>query len=337
MSDILFDPNKPTAPQGYASAGAPAGTPALDLGPGAPASAPQTVQAGDVIKDSDTEHFMADVIEASKTVPVIVDFWSPQSKACTLMMPMLEKLTLRAGGFVKLVKINVDIPENQALAGQLQVQSVPTVFAFKDGRPVDAIAGAQSEAQTQIFIDKLIGDAKPPIEAAMEQAGALLVVGDGEQAEAIYTAVLSQDPTFVPALAGMIRAIAAQNDFDRATDIIDNLEARTRHHVEIEQAVSAFELAQQSAAADPAETAALKAKVAANPKDLAARFDLSLALFAQGDHEATIEQLLEIVRIDRAWNEEAGRKQLIKVFDTLGPTDPLTQDARRRMSAILFS
>lgn len=328
MSDYLIDPNQPTAPTGD--------TPALDLGPASQndiAAAPAAPL--DVIIDSDTDRFMADVIDASQTVAVIVDFWSPRSDACAKLMPVLEKLVKRAGGLVRLVKI--DAEKNQALAQQLRVQSVPAVFAFKDGRPVDGFAGMQSETQLQLFIEKLIGDAKPPIEAAMDQAAELLAAGDGVQAEAVYTAILAQDPTYIAALAGMIRAIAAQNDFDRATEIIDALDSNTRGNALVAQAVSALELAQQSAGVDTGAIAALEAKVAANGKDLQARFDLATAQFAQGDVDGAIEQLLETVRIDRAWDDAAGRKQLIKIFDTLGPTDPRTADARRRLSAVLFS
>jgi len=171
MNDLIIDPNNPA---------------------GSLSSAPS---AQDLVIDSDTDHFMADVIEASQQVPVIVDFWSPGCQPCKTLTPALERLVMRAGGLVKLVKINVD--ENQALAGQLRVQSVPTVFAFKDGRPVDGFTGALAETQIQIFIDRLIGDAKPPIEAAMEQAHALLADGDGAQAEAVYTAVLAQDPSLM--------------------------------------------------------------------------------------------------------------------------------------------
>lgn len=329
MSNILFDPNKAAPAQGK--------MPALDLGPEAAVQSAPPASTGEIIKDSDTDHFMADVIDGSQSVPVIVDFWSPRSDACAALVPLLEKLVTRAGGLIKLVKVNVDKPENQALATQLRVQSVPMVFAFKEGRPVDAITGAQSESQAQSFIDKLIGDAKPPIEAAMDQAAALLAAGEGAQAEDAYTAVLSQDETFIPALAGMIRAIAMQGEFDRATDIIESLDVKTRTNVEVEQAISALELAQQSAGVDTGEIAALQDKVAANGKDLQARFDLALALLAAGQHEDAIDQLLEIVSIDRTWNDEAGRKQLIKIFDTLGVTDPITQDARRRLSAVLFS
>jgi putative thioredoxin len=324
MSDLVIDPNQPQASNGV--------TPALDLGPGA---APSSASANDWITNSDTPHFMADVIEASQATPVIVNFWSPRSEASQAMTPVMEKLVRRAGGLVKLV--NMEAEKNPALVKQLHIQGVPTVFAFKEGRPVDAFAGVQSEGQLSSFIDKLIGDAQPPIEAAMEQAAELLAAGDGVQAEAIYTAVLTQDDTFMPALAGLIRAIAEQGDFARAAEIIDALDAKTRVNVDVAQAMSALELAKQSATVDTGASAALQAQVDANPKDLQARFDLAQALFAQGQTEAAIEHLLEIVRLDRAWNEAAGRKQLIKIFDALGSADPLTQDARRRLSAVLFS
>lgn len=327
MSDIIFDPNQAPAQSGD--------TPAIDLGPGQQQAAGATAAAADVIKDSDTNAFMADVIEASQTVPVIVDFWAPWCGPCKTLGPMLEKLVIRAGGLVRMVKINVD--ENQGLAAQLRVQSVPTVFAFKNGQPVDAFAGAQPEQQIKSFIERLIGDAKPPLDEAMEQAQALLADDDAAQAEDIFSAILEQDSAFVPALAGLIRAIAAQGDFARALDIVAALDAKTRANADIEQAVSALELAQQSAGADTSALDALQAKVETNPKDLDARLELALGLVATHKYEGAIDHLLEIVRIDRAWNDEAGRKQLLKVFDTLGPTDPRTQDARRRLSAVLFS
>jgi len=324
MSDYLIDPNQPSMPSGE--------TPTLDLGQGQQTAQPAAM---DVIKESDTDHFMVDVIEASQAVAVIVDFYSPRSDACMALMPIIEKLVKRAGGLVKLVKVNAEL--NQALAQQLRVQSVPAVFAFKDGRPVDGFAGMQSEAQLQIFIDKLIGDAKPPIEAAMEQAEMLIAAGQGAEAEAVYGAILEQDETYIAALAGMIRAIASQDEFERAAEMIEALDSKTRASAVIAQAVSALELAQQSATVDTDAVAALQAKVDANAKDVAARYDLALALFASGDVDAAIDQLLEVVTIDRAWNDAAGRKQLIKIFDTLGAADPRVGDARRRLSAVLFS
>ena len=333
MADIILDPNQtPNDPQ---SENGVETKPTIDLGPAAPQGVPTTSDATDLIKDSDTNAFVTDVIEASAKVPVIVDFWAPWCGPCKTLGPMLEKLVKRAGGLVKMVKINVD--ENQSLAAQLRVQSVPTVFAFKDGRPVDAFAGALPESQIQTFISKLIGDAQPPLEAALEQAGNALKAGDAVAAEDLYTTVLSQDPTYIPAFAGIIRSIAAQGDFARAREMLGNLDAKTLAHSEVQQAVSALDLAEEGAGKDQTDTQELEAAVDKNPKDPAARFALAQALFSAGQHEGAIDQLLELVRLDRTWNDEAGRKQLIKIFDTLGPTDPLTVDARKRLSAILFS
>lgn len=332
MSDIILDSNQiPSTPeQGEAE------KPALDLGPQV-TSAPQQIDTTDLIKDSDTNGFVTDVIELSATVPVIVDFWAPWCGPCKTLGPMLEKLVKRAGGLVRMVKVNVD--ENQGLAGQLRVQSVPTVFAFKDGRPVDAFAGALPESQIQSFIDKLIGDAKPPIEAALEEALTALQAGDALSAEQLYTSVLSQDPTMIPAFAGIIRAIALQGDYGRARDMLSRLDAKTLASNDVQQAISALELAEEGSEAqtDDAGLNELQKTVDDQPNNLDARFELAQALLATHRTEAAIDNLLEIVRIDRTWNEEAGRKQLIKVFDTLGPTDPLTVDARKRLSAVLFS
>lgn len=330
MSDIILDPN--AAVNAGETDQSP--KPALDLGPQA-APAPLQSTPADLIKDTDTNGFSADVIEVSAQVPVIVDFWAPWCGPCKTLGPLLEKLVKRAGGLVKMVKINVD--ENQPLAQQLRVQSVPTVFAFKDGRPVDAFAGALPESQIQTFIEKLIGDAKPPIEAAIEAGQAALKSGDALAAEELYTSVLSQDPTIVPAFAGIIRAIAAQGDFARAREMLSRLDAKTLAHSDVQQAMSALDLAEQSAATDSGDLGMLQTKVDAHPKDLEARFELAQAQFAAQQTEASIDNLLEIVRIDRTWNDQAGRKQLIKVFDTLGATDPITVEARKRLSAVLFS
>ena len=326
MNDIILDPNH--------SAQAGADTPALDLGPSQTQTQVPSATA-DVIKDSDTDHFVQDVIEVSQQTPVIVDFWAPWCGPCKTLGPMLEKLVKRAGGLIKMVKINVD--ENQALAGQLRVQSVPTVFAFKEGRPVDAFAGALPESQIQTFIDKLIGDAKPPIESAMEQAQAALKAGDAVAAENMFTAVLAQDSSFVPAFAGIVRAIAAQGELERAREMLSSLDAKTLASPDVQHAISALDLAEQGAGADPSQTEELQTAVDRKPKDPEARFALAQAQFTLGQHDAAVDNLLQLVRIDRDWDEQAGRKQLIKIFDTLGPTDPLTIDARKRLSAILFS
>ena len=328
MSDLILDQNAPK-PQNETEP-----KPALDLGPGTPAAAP-VVNPADLIKDTDTHNFPRDVIEASVHHPVIVDFWAPWCGPCKTLGPMLEKMVKRAGGLVKMVKINVD--ENQGLAAQLRVQSVPTVFAFKDGQPVDAFAGALPESQIKTFIDKLIGDAKSPVDQLMEQAGDALKSGDGILAEQLYTEVLGHDPTMVPAFAGILRAIALQGDIDRAREMLGALDAKTLASTDVQQAISALDLAEESQGAGNAETAELEKRVADNPKDLDARFELAQAQFAAGQTDNAIDNLLEIVSIDRAWNDEAGRKQLLKIFDTIGPMDPVTVDARKRLSAILFS
>ena len=328
MSDLILDQNAP-APQ---ADGEP--KPSLDLGPGG-TPAPQTVNPADLIKDTDTQNFPRDVIEASVNYPVIVDFWAPWCGPCKTLGPMLEKMVKRAGGLVKMVKINVD--ENQGLAAQLRVQSVPTVFAFKNGQPVDAFAGALPEPQIKTFIDKLIGDAKSPVDDMMDQAQEALKAGDAVTAEQLYTQVLGQDPTMVAAFAGILRAIALEGDFARARDMLSRLDAKTLASTDVQQAISAIELAEQAQEAGSAQLDELQRRVDANSKDLDARFALAQALFAAGNTDSAIDHLLTIVAIDRNWNEQAGRKQLLKIFDTIGPMDPVTVDARKRLSAILFS
>jgi len=327
MSKIILDP-------GHESQQQPSEKPRFDLGPMA-SEAPKSEPTFDVIKHGNTDSFVKDVIEASEKQPVIVQFWAADSQSCAGLSEQLEKIVRRTGGLVCMVKLNIH--ENQALAQQLQIQSVPTVYAFKDGRPVDAFAGVQGEAQLQSFIDKLIGDAVPPIEAAMRQALDCLNQGNCLEAEEIYTTILSQDSSYVPALAGMIRAIAGVPDFDRAQDIIDALDPKTKASPEISQALSVLELAKQSAQTQPSEILELERTVNADPKNLDARLKLAQTLFAAQQTEHAIDHLLEIVRQNRHWNDEAGRKQLIKIFDAIGPTEPLVAQARKRLSAVLFS
>ncbi len=300
-----------------------------------PAGLPQQPTAADLIKDTDTNSFVQDVIDVSMHTPVIVDFWAPWCGPCKTLGPMLEKLVKRAGGLIKMVKVSID--DNKNLGAQLRVQSVPTVYAFKDGRPVDVFSGALPESQIQAFLDKLIGDAKPPIEAALEQAQEALKCGDFVAAEDIYTAILAQDSTLISAFAGIIRAAAGQGDFARAREMLGRADAKTLANSLVEQALSALELAEEGVSAATTDVTALQSKVDQNPKDMDSRFTLAQALFAAGDAEAAINNLLEIVRVNRAWNDDSGRKQLIKIFDTLGPADPITVDARKRLSTVLFS
>ncbi|NQU58062.1 MAG: thioredoxin [Rhodospirillales bacterium] len=289
--------------------------------------------SGDLIKDSSIANFVADVVEQSKTVPVIVDFWAPWCEPCKQLTPTLEKLVTQGGGIVKLVKINID--DNQQLAAQLQVQSVPTVFGFKHGQPIDAFAGAQPESQIKAFIKRLTGDAKAPIEEALEQARALLDDGQADQASALYAQILAQEQSSGPAIAGLIRCYLASGELDHAKSLIEGLEASTLNDSDVQAAITALELADTGSSGDDAGE--FRAKLAADENDHQARFDLALSLYAAGNAKAALEELLEIIRRDRTWNDEEARKQTLKIFEALGHSDPITAEARRALSTVLFS
>ena len=291
------------------------------------------VSGGDLIKDCDTANFIADVVEQSKSVPVIVDFYSPRSAPCAQLTQTLEKLVTQGGGIVKMVKVNVD--ENQQLAGQLQVQTVPTVFGFKHGQPIDAFAGPQPEAQIKAFIKRLTGDAKAPIEEALEQAKALLDDGQPEQASALYAEILAREQSSGPAIAGLIRCYLASGELDHAKALIEGLEAATLADADVKAAMTALELAE--AGTSGGDTEEFRSKLAANENDHQARFDLALCLYGAGNAEAALEELLEIIRRERTWNDDEARKQMLKIFEALGGGDPVTMAARRALSTVLFS
>ncbi|MFQ6017828.1 MAG: thioredoxin [Kiloniellaceae bacterium] len=294
--------------------------------------------AAALIKESDTAGFGRDVIEASMTTPVIVDFWAPWCGPCKQLGPVLEKAVQGARGAVRLVKVNVD--ENQGLAAQLRIQSIPAVYAFFQGQPVDGFVGAQSEAEVKRFVERLTkhgGGSQSPsaIEQALAQAQAGL---DGDQpgaASALFGQVLQHDPENEAALIGLIRCYLASGDTAGAKKLFDSLPAERTAEPAFASARAALELAEQAANAGPIPD--LSEKVAANPLDHQARFDLAMALHAAGRREAAVDELLEIVRRDRSWNDEAARQRLLKFFEAWGPTDPLTVDSRRRLSSTLFS
>jgi putative thioredoxin len=298
-------------------------------------SAP-TPGAGDLIKDGSQDTFMADVIEASREVPVIVDFWAPWCGPCKQLTPAIESAVRAANGAVKLVKINVD--ENQDIAGQLQIQSIPTVFAFKDGQPVDGFAGAKPESELKAFIERITGGRSggPELEAALDQADIFLAEGQADDALGIYQQVVQHDNKNIRAIAGFLKALIAKDNAEQARAIIDQMPPEVLSDPRIVSVKAELDLALQPAVED-SELAALKARVEADPKDHQARIDLSQALYQNKDKEGAVEQLLESIRIDRKWNEDAARLALLKLFEAMGPTDEVTQDGRRKLSAILFS
>ncbi|MFO1153742.1 MAG: thioredoxin [Rhodospirillales bacterium] len=304
----------------------------LNLGGGRQTGS-STAQAA-VIKDGDTRSFNDDVIRASMTTPVIVDFWAPWCQPCKQLTPTIERVVQQANGRVRLVKINID--ENQDLAAQLRIQSVPTVYAFIGGRPVDAFVGAQPESKIRQFVDLLLQGAASPLDDLLAQAQAALDAGDARAAADGFARVLKEDPRQPKAIAGLIRARVAQGDPGAARKLATGLPQDLAAAPEIKAALTAIDVAEEAkrAAGDLAD---LERKVAADPADLQAKFDLALALYGRGRSEAAIDQLLELIRRDNHWNDEAARKQLVKIFDALGPTHPLTAVSRRKLSSLLFS
>jgi len=307
-------------------------------GNGAGAS-PNDGGAPAAIIDSDTTRFMADVIEASRDVPVIVDFWATWCGPCKTLTPILEGVVTKARGAVRLVKIDVD--KNQELAAQLRIQSIPTVYAFKNGQPVDAFQGALPESQVQHWVDQLIaqhgGGVEPsPIEQALAAADEAFDAGDIAGAGAIYAQVLNQDANNAKALAGMTRCYLKGTRLDKARALVDQISDELRADDEIRAVISALELAEAGASA-AGKLDDLRARLAENPADLQARFDLAVALYGSGDASAAIDELVEIIRRNREWNEDAARQQLLKIFEALGFSDPVTVAGRRKLSSVLFS
>jgi putative thioredoxin len=293
--------------------------------------------ASDLIKDGSDAGFMADVIEASQAVPVIVDFWAPWCGPCKTLGPLLEKAVTAAKGAVKMVKIDTD--KHPAVAGQLRVQSIPTVYAFFQGRPVDGFQGALPESQVKQFVERLAklggGDGGIDIAAILDEAKAVLDGGNPQEAAAIYNEVLGEEPENAAAYAGLIRCLLAADQAEGAQEMLDNAPASLAKSPELAAIRTQLELARQAAEAGPLGD--LKAAVERDPADHQARYDYALALYAAGRNEEAVEALLEIVRRDREWNERAARTQLLKLFEAFGPTDKLTVMARRKLSSILFA
>lgn len=313
---------------------APPGNPAKDL----PAS-------GDIVREVGLATFMTEVIEASKRQVVLVDFWATWCGPCKQLGPVLEKIARSYKGAVRLAKIDID--RNQEIAQQMGVQSVPSVFAFAQGRPVDGFAGALPEAQIRSWLDRIVkavagtsggaeSDEAARIDAVLRQAFDDLAQGEASAAQELFEHVLQEDPVHPAAWSGVLRALAAQGKVVLARKMLESAPPEVAKDKALGAARAALELAEESARA-ASQVGALEANLARNPSDLEARYALAVALCGTGRRDEAVDHLLEIVRRNRSWNDEAARKQLVKLFEAFGPTDPLTVSARKRLSSILFS
>ncbi|WP_193143156.1 co-chaperone YbbN [Meridianimarinicoccus sp. MJW13] len=294
--------------------------------------------AEDLIKDSSEATFMADVVEASQKVPVIVDFWAPWCGPCKTLGPALEAEVSAAKGAVKMVKVNVD--ENQMIAGQLRVQSIPTVYAFWQGQPVDGFQGAVPPSEIKEFVKRVAAHGNGPEEdgglaEAVEAAEEMLTQGAAVDAAQTFAAILGEDPANAAALGGLARAHLAMGELDQAEALLNNAAAEIANAPEVEAARAQLDLARQAEDAGP--VAELRAQVEANPDDHQARFDLATALHANGEVEEAVTELLDLFRRDREWNDGAARAQLFTIFDALKPNDPVVLNGRRKLSSMIFA
>jgi len=302
----------------------------LELGQTPPAAA-------DLIREANEASFMEDVIEASQSVPVIVDFWAPWCGPCKTLGPMLEEAVREARGAVKMVKVNID--ENQTLAGQLRIQSIPTVYAFWQGQPADGFQGAVPGSEIRAFVERLVqlsgGDASGGLDEALDAAEQMLDDGAAVDAAQTFAAVLGEDPKSARAYGGMVRAHIAMGELDRAEALLAATDSDLAASAEVEAAMAQLRLARQAADAGP--VAELRAAVEADPADLQARFDLAQALHAAGEAAAAVDELLDLFRRDREWNDGAAKAQLFTIFDALSPKDPVVLNGRRRLSSMIFA
>ncbi len=290
-------------------------------------------QAGDLVREVAEADFVKEVIEASQQVPIIVDFWAPWCGPCKTLGPMLEDAVRKAGGKVRMAKVNVD--ENQAIAAQLRIQSIPTVYVFWQGQPVDGFQGALPGSQIDAFVKKaaaLAGDGG--LSEAIAAAEEMLEEGAAADAAETFAAILAEEPENAAAYAGLVRAHIAAGDLDQAEAVLNGAPAAISSAPELEAAHAQLELARQAREAGPVDE--LRARVEANPDDLQARFDLALADHAAGKIGEAVDELLEIVRRDPEWNEGAAKKQLFTIFEALKPDDPIALNGRRKLSSLLF-
>jgi putative thioredoxin len=287
-----------------------------------------------VIKDTTTQSFVKDVIEESRRQPVLVDFWAPWCGPCKQLTPVLEKVVRAAKGKLKLVKMNID--DHPSIPGQMGIQSIPAVIAFVNGQPADGFLGALSESQVTAFIERVTkGRVSSEDKDVLKAADTALAEGDAAGAAELYARVLADDATNVTALAGLVRCYVASGALDQAKQTLAMIPESKRNDTAVAAARAALELAEQAGSIGP--IGELEQKVAANALDHQARFDLALALNAKGRRKEAVDQLIEITRRDRKWNDDGARKQLVQLFEAWGPTDEATVDGRKRLSSILFA
>ena len=287
----------------------------------------------DLIKNTTTKDFMRDVVDASREVPVLVDFWAPWCGPCRQLTPLLEKAVRAAKGAVKLVKMNID--EHPQIPGQMGVQSIPAVFAFQDGRPVDGFMGALPESRIRSFIARLIGDESADAAADLDAADEALAAGDANTAAQAFAEALQKDAENERAAAGLAKCYIKTGDLTRAEQTLALVPPAKADSAPVASARASLELARKAANAGDAES--LRAKLAADPNDSQSRFDLAVALNAKGDRQGALDELLTIIRKDRGFNDDAARKELLQLFDAWGASDPATISGRQRLSSLLFA
>ncbi len=293
--------------------------------------------AADLIKETTTQTFVKDVIEESRRQPVLIDFWAEWCGPCRQLTPVLEKAVKNAKGKVKLVKMNID--QHPAIPGQMGIQSIPAVIAFVNGQPADGFMGAIPESQVNAFIEKLTkgmtAPGEPNIAEILQEAEAVLAEGDAAAAAQIYAEVLALDATNIPAMAGLAKCYVTTGAIEQAKQTLAMVPDAKRNDAAVKAVQAAIDLAEQAQSVGP--IGELEQKVAANPLDHQARFDLATALNAMGKRSEATAQLLEIVKRDRKWNDDGARKQLVQLFEAWGGTDEATVEGRKRLSTILFS